>query len=77
MGKLRWILGFSSPRQYIQVMAQTIDDLKLISVAEAATTLNVSTRTVARLIADGQLVALKIRRRRLISATSIKQLLRI
>jgi len=58
-------------------MANQIDDLKLISVAEAATTLNVSTRTVARLIADGQLVALKIRRRRLISATSIKQLLRI
>ena len=45
-------------------------------LAEAAQKLKVSERTVARLIADGQLHASKIRRRRLVSIASIKRLLK-
>ena len=56
-------------------MSNTIDDLKLISVAEAAAALNVSTRTIIRLIAEGSIDAPKIRRRRLISISSLRQFL--
>jgi excisionase family DNA binding protein len=49
---------------------------ELISVAEAALKLSVSERTIARLIADGQLHAPKIRRRRLVSMVSIQGLLK-
>jgi excisionase family DNA binding protein len=56
---------------------QSIDDEpSLLTISEAAHKLRVSTRTIARLIADGQLDALKIRRRRLVSAEGIKGLLR-
>jgi excisionase family DNA binding protein len=56
-------------------MEKPIDDLKLISVAEAAAALNVSTRTIIRLIAEGSIDAPKIRRRRLISISSLRQFL--
>jgi excisionase family DNA binding protein len=49
----------------------------LLSIAEAAERLRVSERTIARLIADGQLQAPKVRRRRLISAASIERLLKL
>lgn len=49
---------------------------ELLSIAEAALKLRVSERTVARLIADGQLHAPKIRRRRLVSMASIHGLLK-
>jgi excisionase family DNA binding protein len=52
------------------------DEPNLLTVPEAAHKLRVSTRTIARLIADGQLDAPKIRRRRLVSAEGIKGLLR-
>jgi excisionase family DNA binding protein len=52
------------------------DEPSLLTVPEAADKLRVSTRTIARLIADGQLDAPKIRRRRLVSAEGIKGLLR-
>lgn len=58
-------------------MTNQIDDLKLISVAEAAVALNVSTRTIIRLIAEGSIAAPKIRRRRLISISSLRQFLRM
>ena len=58
-------------------MEKTAEQRALLSIAETANKLRISTRTVARLIADGQLVALKIRRRRLISAASIEELLKI
>ena len=48
---------------------------ELLSIAEAALKLRVSERTVARLIADGQLHAPKIRRRRLVSMASLQGLL--
>jgi excisionase family DNA binding protein len=48
---------------------------ELLSIAEAALKLRVSERTVARLIADGQLHAPKIRRRRLVSIASMQGLL--
>mgnify|MGYP003657484106 CR=1 FL=1 len=48
---------------------------ELLSIAEAALKLRVSERTVARLIADGQLHAPKIRRRRLVSLVSMQGLL--
>lgn len=60
---------------YIRGMEKPIDDLKLISVAEAAVALNVSTRTIIRLIAEGSIDAPKIRRRRLISISSLRQFL--
>lgn len=56
-------------------MTNQVDDLKLISIAEAAAALNVSTRTVVRLISEGSLDAPKIRRRRLISINSIRKFL--
>jgi excisionase family DNA binding protein len=56
-------------------MQHTNDDLNLLTIPEAALQLRISTRTVARLIADGQLHAPKIRRRRLVSAASINGLL--
>jgi excisionase family DNA binding protein len=49
---------------------------ELLSIAEAALKLRVSERTVARLIADGQLHAPKIRRRRLVSMASMQGLLK-
>lgn len=49
--------------------------MELLSIAEAALKLRVSERTVARLIADGQLHAPKIRRRRLVSMASLRGLL--
>lgn len=49
---------------------------ELLSISEAALKLRVSERTIARLIADGQLHAPKIRRRRLVSVTSIQGLLK-
>lgn len=58
-------------------MPNQVDDLKLISIAEAAAALNVSTRTVVRLISEGSLDAPKIRRRRLISISSIHRFLRL
>lgn len=61
--------------QAIRDLTDTIDDLKLISVAEAAAALNVSTRTIIRLIAEGSIDAPKIRRRRLISISSLRQFL--
>jgi excisionase family DNA binding protein len=57
-------------------MANIDDETSLLTVPEAANKLRVSTRTIARLIADGQLDAPKIRRRRLVSADGIKRLLR-
>ncbi|WP_349943270.1 helix-turn-helix domain-containing protein [Fulvimarina sp. MAC8] len=47
----------------------------VLTIPEAARCLKVSERTIARLIADGQLHAPKVRRRRLISRTSIERLL--
>lgn len=49
---------------------------EVLSIAEAALKLRVSERTVARLIADGQLHAPKIRRRRLVSIASMQRLLK-
>ena len=55
---------------------QNIDTTtELLSIAEAALKLRVSERTVARLIADGQLHAPKIRRRRVVSMASLQGLL--
>lgn len=58
-------------------MAKQIDDLQLISVAEAAAALNVSTRTIIRLIAEDSVEAPKVRRRRLISVRSLRQFLQM
>lgn len=56
---------------------QNIDDEpSLLTISEAADKLRVSTRTIARLIADGQLDTFKIRRRRLISKAAIRGLLK-
>jgi excisionase family DNA binding protein len=52
------------------------DEPNLLTVPEAAHKLRISTRTIARLIADGQLDAPKIRRRRLVTVEGIKGLLR-
>ena len=52
------------------------EDIELLSIAETAQKLRVSERTVARLIADGQIHAPKIRRRRLVSIASIKRILK-
>lgn len=57
-------------------MQKLAQDTELLSIAETALKLRVSERTVTRLIADGQLHALKIRRRRLISMTSIRGVLK-
>ena len=57
-------------------MQNVDDEPSLLTVAEAARKLRVSTRTIARLIADGQLDAPKIRRRRLVTGEGIKRLLR-
>lgn len=70
-------LGFSGRSQYILGMAKQIDDLQLISVAEAAAALNVSTRTIIRLIAEDSVEAPKVRRRRLISVRSLRQFLQM
>jgi excisionase family DNA binding protein len=56
-------------------MMNHVAAIELLSIAEAALKLRVSERTVARLIADGQLHAPKIRRRRLVSMASIQGLL--
>ena len=56
-------------------MEKQTDDLKLISIADAAAALSVSPRTILRLIAEGSVEAPKIRRRRLISVSSIRQFL--
>ena len=56
-------------------MENQAQNAELLSVAETALALRVSERTVARLIADGQLHAPKVRRRRLVSMASIKGLL--
>lgn len=58
-------------------MEKTAEQRALLSIAETANKLHVSTRTVARLIAEGQLHAPKIRRRRLVSVASIEELLRV
>jgi len=57
-------------------MENIADEPSLLTVPEAANKLRVSTRTIARLIADGQLDAPKIRRRRFVSVEGIKGLLR-
>ena len=49
----------------------------VMTIPEAARCLKVSERTIARLIADGQLHAPKIRRRRLVSKAAIEALLRM
>jgi excisionase family DNA binding protein len=49
---------------------------ELLSIADTALKLSVSTRTIERLIADGSIHAPKIRRRRLVSVASIQGLLR-
>lgn len=56
-------------------MANDSEQPELLTIPEAALKLRISERTIARLIADGQLHAPKIRRRRLISAASIKRFL--
>lgn len=47
----------------------------MVSIAEAAEILRVSRRTIHRMIRDGQLYAPKVRRRRLISMTTIESIL--
>jgi excisionase family DNA binding protein len=61
---------------YVPVMTEPDLTTELLSISEAAQKLKVSERTIARLIADGQLHAPKIRRRRLVSMISIQGLLK-
>lgn len=56
-------------------MANDSEQPELLTIPEAALKLRISERTVARLIADGQLHAPKIRRRRLVSKASLDRLL--
>ena len=67
------VLAIQGQMWHISWMEQAQE---LLSIAEAAQLLRVSTRTIARLIADGQLHAPKIRRRRLVSMASITGLLK-
>ncbi|TRV26179.1 MAG: DNA-binding protein [Microcystis wesenbergii Mw_MB_S_20031200_S109D] len=74
MGSSGYLLGKSRHFWYIPDMITHTEITRLLTIPETAEMLRVSKRTIARLIADGQLHAPKIRRRRLISAASIAEI---